>query len=144
MHSSYRRAHQITQCIHPIPRSHRSPKSIASTKQQIFRTYDELDKDLKTQVIEATPLCYIDALSHDTLGFANVTCLDLLTHLWSTYGTITQAELDENEVRMKTPWSPPTPVETLFTQLTKARAFATAGGDQHNDIIYVRAWYNIM
>ena len=112
--------------------------------QQIFRTYDELDKDLKTQVIEATPLCYTDALSHDTLGFANVTCLDLLTNLWSTYGTITQAELNENEVRMKTPWSPPTPVEMLFTQLTKARKFATVGGDQHNDIIYVRAGYNIV
>jgi len=112
--------------------------------QQIFRTYDDLDKDLKTQLIAATPLCYIDALSHDTLGFTNVTCLAILTHLWSTYGTITQAELDENEVRMKTPWSPPTPVETLFTQLTKARKFATAGGDQHNDIVYVRAGYNIV
>ena len=45
---------------------------------------------------------------------------------------------------MKTLWSPPTPVKMLFTQLTKARAFAIAGGDQQNEIIYVRAGYNII
>jgi len=48
--------------------------------QLIFRTYDDLDKDLTTQIIEATLLCFINALSHPTLGFTTVTCLDLLTH----------------------------------------------------------------
>ena len=82
--------------------------------QQIFRTYDELDKDLKTQIIQATPVCYINVLCHRTLGFTTITSLQLLTHLWTTYyGTITQAEHDENVKRMNTPWSPPTPVETL-------------------------------
>ena len=112
--------------------------------QQIFRTYDELDKDLKTQIIQATPLCYINAKRHRTLGFATVTSLDLLTHLWTTYGTITQAELDENVKRMNTPWSPPTPVETLFTQLAEASDYAIAGGDQMNEIFCVRAGYNIV
>ena len=85
--------------------------------QQIFRSYNDLDKDLKTQIIKATPLCYINALSHPALGFATTTCLDLLTHLWNMYGTITQAELDEYVKRMNTPWSPPAPMETLLTQL---------------------------
>ena len=57
----------------------------------IFRTYDDLDKDLKTQIIQATPVCYINALRHQTLGFSTITSLDLLTHLWNTYGMITQA-----------------------------------------------------
>ena len=30
----------------------------------IFHTYDDLDKDLKTQIIQATPLCYINVLHH--------------------------------------------------------------------------------
>ena len=57
---------------------------------------------------------------------------------------ITQAELDENVKRMNTPWSPPTPVEMLFTQLTDASDFAIAGGDQMNEIMFVRAGYNIV
>ena len=98
----------------------------------------------KNQIIQATPVCYINALRHRTLGFSTVTSLELLTHLWTTYGTITQAELDENVKRTNTPWSPPTHVETLFTQLTDASDFAIAGGDQMNEIMFVRAGYNIV
>ena len=107
-----------------------------------FRTYHDMDKALRNQLIAATPECYIEALSSPTLGFAGVTCLQLLTHLWATYGQITQAELDENEARMKAPWSPPTPVENLFTQLDKGVAFATAGGDATSEQNTVRLGYN--
>ena len=96
------------------------------------------------QIIEAMLLCYINALSHPTLGFATITCLDLLTHLWNMYGTITQAELDENVKCMNTPWSPPTPMETLFKQHTNAHAFAITGGDQMNEIMFVCVSCNII
>ena len=112
--------------------------------QHVFRTYDDLNKDLKTQIIQATPVCYINALCHRTLGFSTVTSLDLLTHLWNTYGTTTQAKLDENVKCMNRPWSPPTPVETLFTQLADASDFAITGGDQMNEIMFVRTGYNIV
>ena len=107
-----------------------------------FRTYHDMDKALRNQIIAATPECYIDELSSPTLGFAGVTCLQLLTHLWTTYGEITPAKLDENEVRMKAPWGPPTPVETLFTQLDKGVAFATAGGDITSEQNTMRLGYN--
>jgi hypothetical protein len=67
----------------------------------------------------AVPDVYIWALKRKKTGFGNVTSLQLLTHLWTSYGTITQKELvvDDNQTRIQLPWSPPTLIEELFNQL---------------------------
>jgi hypothetical protein len=72
-----------------------------SSAQATFRTYYKTDKALCNQLILATPPAYIWALYNDTLGFGNVTCLQLLLHLcWHKYGRITQTELDANLLHM--------------------------------------------
>jgi hypothetical protein len=70
----------------------RSHKSIAN-KKQVFKTYHKVDQALCNQIIAAVPDIYIRALKLATTGFRNVTSLQLLMHLWSNYGTITQKEL---------------------------------------------------
>ena len=66
-------------------------------QKQVFHTYHEVDQALRNQIIAAVPDVYIWALKHTTTGFGNVTSLQLLSHLWSNYGVITQKELDDNQ-----------------------------------------------
>jgi hypothetical protein len=48
-------------------------------------------------LIVAVHQSYICHLQNSVLGFGNVTCHELLGHLWTNYGKITQSELDENQ-----------------------------------------------
>jgi hypothetical protein len=115
-----------------------------TSAQATFRTYYETDKALRNQLILATPPAYVRSLYDDTLGFGNVTCLQLLLHLWHNYGRITQAELDANLLRMAAAWNPPTPIEVLFAQLEDGVRFATAGNDPPSMPTVVRQGYNII
>ena len=126
-------AHQITE----INRLHLIACSV-------FRTYNEVNKALRTQIIDAVADHYIEDLYDPTLGYGHVSCLDILTHLWTNHGKITQDELDENQLRMQAPWNPPTPIEALFTQLNVGIRFATAGNDAPSEASVIRIGYNII
>ena len=54
-----------------------------------FNAYIAVDANLKKQLIKAVPDTFIDELSDELLGYAKTTTLSLLTHLTSTYGTVT-------------------------------------------------------
>jgi hypothetical protein len=110
----------------------------------IFRLYYTTDNALRQQLIAACPNRFINALNDPEFGYNNVTTLQLLTHLWNTYGRITSSDLDENDKRLNKAWHPPTPIETLFTQLDDAAIFATAGGMPIGDGNIVRAGYNLI
>jgi hypothetical protein len=110
----------------------------------IFKTYHEVDQALHKQILTSVPDVYIRALKHATTGYGNVTSLQLLTHLWSNYGTITQTELDANQTRMQIPWNPPTPVEALFNQRTEGVAFAAAGNEALSDTQVIRIGYDLI
>eukprot|EP00978_Attheya_sp_CCMP212_P026834 scaffold88965_cov47-Attheya_sp.AAC.3 len=68
------------------------------------------------------PPTYLQMVKALLLGFGQISCLSILTHLRATYGTITPEELDKNNERMDAAWHPPTLIEDLFDQL-----FATKG-----------------
>ena len=57
----------------------------------------------------------------------------ILEHLWKTCGDIAYDMLRENIERMTTPWSPPTPIETIFTQLKTCKRFISEGNDTITD-----------
>ena len=117
---------------------------IHTTACSVFRTYNEVDKALRTQIIDAVADHYIEDLYDPTLGYGNVSSLALLTHLWTNHGKITQDELDANQLRMQAPWNPPTPIEALFTQLNVGIRFATAGNDAPSEASVIRIGYNII
>jgi hypothetical protein len=92
-----------------------------------FRIYHAVNKALQNQILEAVPKIYVRSLRNIVPGYSNVTSHQLLKHLWDKYGTITQSELDNNELRMALPWNPPTPIESVFRQLEDSINFASAG-----------------
>jgi hypothetical protein len=109
-----------------------------------FRQYHDVDKALRKQLIEATPATYLQDLRDPNLGYANTTCLQLITHLRDTYGAIEQEELDSNTARMEARWHPPVPIEDLFEQLRAGAAFALEGGDTLPPAAVVRLGYTII
>ena len=56
----------------------------------------------------------------------NVNCLDILSHLWTTYGVLQDFVVQENNVRMKQPITAETLFEEFFEQIeTAVNAVAT-------------------
>ena len=47
-------------------------------------------------------------------GYTAVTTFKLLTHLYNTYGQISDLDLDENERRIKTKYNANEPIHILF------------------------------
>ena len=71
----------------------------------------------KNTRIKVTDEKFLSALRHRIYGFSQRTTLQLLTHLRTTYGTVTAADIEENESAMNRPYDPATPIEILFTQI---------------------------
>jgi hypothetical protein len=109
-----------------------------------FQLYHNTDKALVRQLIAATPQYYITELCDDIVGYANVTCLELLTFLYTKYGIISQSELDNNTKRMSIAWNPPTPITALWEQLNTGMRFAEAGNDPLSDAHVYRLAYNLI
>ena len=112
-----------------------SAEAIAETNSQHkleredFSLYWQVERELRASLVIALPHLFIEALYDETLGWGNTTTLQLLTHLHSTYGGIDEDMLADNLERIKSPWSPPTPIDVLFAQIKSCRRFAQKGGD---------------
>jgi len=61
--------------------------------------------------------------------------------LWSSYGTVDDADHAANEEAMKKPWTPPVPIATLFEQLKKGQEFAARGNEIIDDTQLIRWGY---
>jgi hypothetical protein len=103
-----------------------------------FRTYNTTEAAIKKLLITAVPATFINHVRDEMLGFANISVLTILTHLDTTYGKLTTDDLDLNMANMHQDWNPSTPLETLFEQIRKCRAFA-ADTDPISESTAVRA-----
>ena len=68
---------------------------------------------------------FISAISHRHIGFANVTTLQILTHLYDIYALVRDPDLIANRERMETQYDINLPIETLFKQVEYAVEYAT-------------------
>jgi hypothetical protein len=98
-------------------------------QQTEFIRYKNTNIALKNQILNSVADKYICHLKHTTTRYATITPLQLLTHLWTTYGTIDQSDQTANEKRMRTQWNPPEVIESLFEQLQEGQDFAKQGSE---------------
>jgi hypothetical protein len=89
-----------------------------------FRLFVQTESRLKKLVLEAVPATFTNQLMDRYLGFANVTTLNILTHLDNAYGGLSHDDLDRNMVELDKVWDPATPIEVLFEQLRRCQQFA--------------------
>lgn len=123
-----------------------APEAIRQYNQrkQDHSTYVQATIALKNQIINAVDDKYISAQKDAITLYAKVTPLTLLTHLWTTYGTIDQADQTANEARMRKDWNPPNPIEELYEQLKEGQVFASKGKETISDGQLIRWGYEII
>jgi hypothetical protein len=97
---------------------------LAAGKENML--YANTDKALKKLILQAVPTVFTQKLKDERLGYANVTTLQLLTHLDTTYGTITIDDLDRNLTEMNKPWNLHNPIEALYHMFRTCITFAAA------------------
>ena len=95
--------------------------------RKLFIQYDACDRALKQLLIGAVDDMFINALCDIHVGYANVTTLQLLTHLYTTYGKITDADLRKNLDLMNEPFDVNLPVETFFRRIEECVDYASNG-----------------
>jgi hypothetical protein len=71
---------------------------------------------------------YLEILNNDMVGFANTTARDMLDHLFLSYGSTTDVDLEHILENIRKGWDPQQPVESLFKQIQDCVDYAESGG----------------
>eukprot|EP00978_Attheya_sp_CCMP212_P034432 scaffold144089_cov66-Attheya_sp.AAC.1 len=103
-----------------------SPKNPGDDPPTALKPEDQpiaLKKQIEATVEEA----FLITLRHELTGFNQVTALQMVTHLYSTYVDIDEIDIEDNLVAMMKPYDPEKPLATLTSQLEYGRAFAHIG-----------------
>ena len=79
--------------------------------------YKDTDAALKHQLLATVNNDYVAELKHTKLGCANVTTLDLLSHLHDQYSTIEPKIMNANSDNMTQPWACIPPLVKLTTRI---------------------------
>jgi hypothetical protein len=83
---------------------------------------------LKKQIISVFEPMYLEILNDNMVGYANISAIDMVDHLFETYGNITAVDLEINFEHMRRAWDPQQPVESLFKQIQDCADYYEAGG----------------
>ena len=94
---------------------------------KIYTECGRTEQALKQLLLGAVDDIYVSSLRNQYTGYTAVTTLAILTHLYDTYGQISDLDLDENEKRMKTKYDPNQPIDVLFRQIEEAEEYAATG-----------------
>jgi hypothetical protein len=85
---------------------------------------------IEKQIIMAFKTMYLEIINNDMVGLANTTARDMLDHLFLSYGSITDVDLEHNWENTRKAWDPHQYVESLFKQIQDCVDYAEAGGSQ--------------
>ena len=111
---------------------------------EIYNIHNTVKNALRNQILHSVENKYITDLEDPSAQFLLVNTLEILNHLWDNFGEIDESDLRENEVKMKTPWNPPTPIQDLFKQIKNGQDFAKKGGENIADTQLVRLTYGVI
>jgi hypothetical protein len=95
---------------------------------QTYWTCTSVHQALKNQIISVFEPMYLEILNDNMVGYANISSIDMLDHLFETYGNITAFDLEINFEHMRQAWDPQHPVETLFKQIQDCANYSEAEG----------------
>ena len=114
-------------------------------KLKLWKLYTQVEQTLKQQLITAFDDIYLSGLRNRHTGFAGLTLLTMLQHLYDSYGDLTPTELEDNDERMRSAYDATEPIETLYNQIEQAVDIAEAGQQPYtNAQILTRAYTLIL
>lgn len=89
-----------------------------------FRTYTTVESLIKRQLLQAIPSTFVHELMDLELGYSQVSSLDILNHVYLTYGTVTADDLSKNMENLSRQWDPAQQLEDLWAQISKCQTFS--------------------
>jgi hypothetical protein len=129
------RTHHLRRILcHDCPNDGRWPNTLDKARHiweedvQTYRTCTSVQQALKKQIISVFEPMYLNILNDDMVGYANISAIDMLDHLFETYGNITAVDLEINFEHMRRAWDPQQPVESLFKRIQDCADYSEAGG----------------
>ena len=87
---------------------------------RLFNEYNSVDKSCKKILFSLIPEAYYRSFKNKYTGFSAVSCLTILTHLWTTYGILQDYEVQDNDQMMKQPITAETLFEDFIEQIEVA------------------------
>jgi hypothetical protein len=89
-----------------------------------YHTQQEAKSVIRNKIIQACPN-HIQTLRNEQSGYANVTPAQMIAHVFTTYGTTTDAMIAANLARLEEPFNPNTEqIEVLFNRMDTVQRFA--------------------
>ena len=82
----------------------------------VFNEYHSVDRACKKVIFTLIPEAYLRSFKNKYTRYANVKCLEILSHLWIMYGVLQDYEVQENYVKMKKPSWPKTYLKILLNE----------------------------
>ena len=76
-----------------------------------------MDRACKQAVTRLVPDMYLRTLKNRYTDFANRSCLQILTHLWTKYGTLMDKQLQDEDRKLKSEISGEALYEELLLQI---------------------------
>jgi hypothetical protein len=113
-------------------------------KKEEFILFHNADTALRNLLIAEVPPFFLADQRDPMTGFGNKTVLKLLTYLHTTFGSISEKDLEQNTAHMQLQWNSPTAIESLFLQFENGVSLATAGQDVPNKPTVLRGAFNII
>jgi hypothetical protein len=110
----------------------------------LYKEYDATDKALKSLLLSAVDETYVRSLRDRFIGYATVTTLQMLTHLYTAYAKISAGDLDDNDAKMKADWDPNQPFEVLIDQIEDSIDMAAAANNPYTPEQVVLIAYNLV
>jgi hypothetical protein len=106
----------------------RAARNVWEEDVQTYRTCTSMQHALKKQIISVFEPMYLDILTDNMVGYANISARDMLDHVFETYGNIAAVDLEINFEHMHRAWDPQQPVESLFKPIQDCANYSEAGG----------------
>jgi hypothetical protein len=95
--------------------------------QAEFTIFISVAAQLKRQLLKAVPPpLYLMEICHPTSHFSRLSVLEILSHLDTTYGTLTTDDLAANRKNLDREWTSSQPLEALWDNITRCRHIANA------------------
>ena len=111
---------------------------------KLYCEYDSTDKALKYLLIAAVDETYIGSLRDKYIGYANITTLQMLTHLYAASAKITEGDIKENDKRMRTDYDVNQPMVFIIEQIDDAVDMAAVANNPYSAEQVVTAAYNLV
>jgi hypothetical protein len=91
-------------------------------------------EQLKSQLVKAVPKTALIPLQNRRHGFRHVTVAQLLAHLMTEYGTITNNDLERNHAELISAWNPSDGINALWARVENCKQFAIDGERPYKEI----------